>query len=91
MPSNNAQWQNDQWQTQSTGSAKAAAGVAGFVMVFILIWMLIGFAGFIMSIVCFGRKGTSMNNIIGVLISVFFGPLYWIYYMVMPKGSYCTK
>jgi len=61
------------------------------VLILLFVWMVIGLAGFIMSIVCFGRKGSTSNNVIGLLLAVFFGPFYWIYYLVMPRNVYCGK
>jgi len=54
---------------------------------FILIWSLIGVIAFIMSLVCFGRSGTLLEKIIGLLLAIFFGPLYFIFYIF--NTSYC--
>lgn len=59
------------------------------VFVFLILWILSGIAAFIMSIVCFGRSGTTAQHVIGLLLAFFFGPLYWIYFGVV--GSYCQK
>ena len=55
--------------------------------IFILVWSLIGLIAFIMSLVCFGRSGTLLEKIIGLLLAIFFGPLYFIFYIF--NSSYC--
>lgn len=64
---------------------------AGLVFIIALAWIFLGIAGFIMSIVCFGRKGAMSSNIIGLLMALLFGPFYWIYYIAMPREVYCGK
>jgi uncharacterized membrane-anchored protein len=54
-----------------------------------LLWAIAGIAAFIMSIVCFGRTGGTGKHILGLLLAIFFGPLYWIYYFV--ARDYCKK
>jgi len=55
---------------------------------FMLIWMFAGIAGLIMSIVCFGYGGSTAYKIVGLVISLFLGPFYWLYYIV--NKDYCT-
>lgn len=57
--------------------------------IFVLLWIVVGIAAFIMSLVCFGRSGTTAQHIIGLLLSIFFGPFYWVYYFAV--SSYCRK
>ena len=55
--------------------------------IFLLLWGLIGLIAFIMSLICFGRSGTLTEKIIGLLLAIFFGPLYFIFYIFNEK--YC--
>ena len=55
--------------------------------IFILLWALFGLIAFIMSLICFGRSGTLLEKIIGLLLAIFFGPLYFIFYIFNTK--YC--
>lgn len=55
----------------------------------VLLWAAIGIAAFIMSLLCFGRSGTMAHQIVGLLLAIFVGPFYWIYYFAV--GSYCRK
>lgn len=65
-------------------------GIFGIaILLFLLIWVISGISAFIMSLVCFGYKGSAGEKFIGLLLSVFFGPFYWIYYAV--NGSYCLS
>jgi hypothetical protein len=57
------------------------------IYIFILLWALLGLIAFIMSLVCFGRSGTLVEKILGLLLAVFFGPLYFIFYVFNTK--YC--
>jgi hypothetical protein len=59
------------------------------ITIIIFIWAILGIAGFIMSLVCFGRSGTSAQHIIGLLIALFLGPFYWIFYFAVP--DYCKR
>lgn len=55
--------------------------------IFIGIWGILGIASFFMSIYCFGFNSSLGSKIGGLIISMFFGPLYWIYYYMM--NNYC--
>ena len=55
--------------------------------IFVLLWGLLGLIAFIMSLICFGRSGTLIEKIIGLLLAIFFGPLYFIFYIF--NKSYC--
>jgi flagellar basal body-associated protein FliL len=59
------------------------------ILVLVAIWVILGIAGFIMSIVCFGRTGSTSQHVIGLLISIFFGPFFWIFYFAVP--DYCKR
>jgi hypothetical protein len=55
----------------------------------IVLWVLAGIAAFIMSIACFGGSGTTIQNLIGFSIALFFGPLYYVYFFF--SRSYCKN
>jgi len=57
------------------------------IILFFLIWIFAGLSAFIMSIVCFGSSGSTFDKVIGLVIFIFFGPFYWLYYAVNKK--YC--
>lgn len=60
-----------------------------FFFLFSVTWAIAGFIGFIMSIVCFFYNSTTDEKIIGLLLALFTGPFYWLYYIL--KSTYCTK
>jgi hypothetical protein len=62
-----------------------------FIMTSILgiLWVAVGLAAFVMSLICFGRSGTTAQHVIGILLAIFFGPFYWIYYFAV--SNYCRK
>ena len=63
----------------------------GIVILIILfwIWIIIGFIAFITSLICFARNGSTTDKIIGLLLALFFGPFYFLFYAF--KKDYCTK
>lgn len=56
-------------------------------LVVAFIWVVAGIAAFIVSLMCFGKKGPLSHQVIGVILAVLFGPFYWIYFIVDKK--YC--
>ena len=54
---------------------------------FFLLWITVGFCAFIASLVCFGRSGTIVEKIVGLLLAIFFGPFYFIFYAF--NDTYC--
>ena len=62
--------------------------IPGFLSIIVLIWMFGGLAAFIMSVVCFG-KSTKQKAIIGIVLAIFLGPFYWLYYSM--SQNYCSS
>lgn len=58
-----------------------------FLAILLFVWVVAGIVGFLWSIMCFGRSGTMSQQIVGLLLAVFFGPLYWLYFFSVKK--YC--
>lgn len=61
--------------------------LAGGLLAFVVVWAVLGFGAFIMSLVCFSKKGTGDGNVVGLLLAIFLGPFYWLYYL--GSGTYC--
>ena len=59
------------------------------IILLIIIWFILGLVAFIWSLFCFGKSGTSLDHIVGLLLALFFGPFYFIYYGV--KKNYCRN
>ena len=43
------------------------------ILVIVAIWVILGIEAFIMSIVCFGRSGSTSQQVVGLLLAIFFG------------------
>jgi hypothetical protein len=56
---------------------------------FLLLWGFTGFIAFIYSITCFGRSGSILQKLGGLLTSTFLGPFYFIYLYFGMKSNYC--
>lgn len=64
--------------------------LAGTLLVLVILWVALGVIAFFMSLYCFSKGGsTTGQNVIGLALAFFLGPLYWFYYAW--GGSYCTS
>lgn len=63
----------------------ASPAISACAMTFAMVWVLLGLAAFVRSLLCFGRSGTMTEKILGLFISWLAGPLYFFY---APQG-YC--
>lgn len=59
------------------------------VIQFGLLWVILGIAAFIKSLSCFSvsRTGTDTQKVVGLVLAILSGPLYFIYPLV--SDSYC--
>lgn len=60
-----------------------------FIALFVLIWVVSGLIGFIVSIVCIFYESSPGEKILGVVLGIFTGPFYWLYYIL--NTNYCNK
>jgi hypothetical protein len=74
-----AQTPDIQLQPQQTPESNAG-GASIFFIGFVLFWLLGSVGALIMSLVCFGLSGSTMEKVIGLAIAFFLGPLYFIFY-----------
>jgi len=70
--------------TNSVEDAQTTVQIFGL---FIFVWATMGLIAFVWSIYCFGKKGTIFQKIFGILMAMFFGPLFFFYYRYSP--TYC--
>lgn len=64
--------------------------LAGTILVLAVLWVALGVIAFFMSLYCFSKGGsTTGQNVIGLVLAFFLGPLYWFYYAW--GGTYCTS
>jgi ABC-type Na+ efflux pump permease subunit len=55
--------------------------------IFMFVWITLGLSALVWSIYCFGKTGSMLQKFIGLLMAVFFGPLFFIMYKFSP--TYC--
>lgn len=58
-------------------------------IVFMGLWIVFGFAGFVMSLWCFGFSGDTGVKIGGLAVAMLLGPFYWVYFYSVP--AYCAR
>ena len=63
-------------------------GIAMTLIVLFAVWSLVGFIAFITSVVCIFKNSTVLENVFGLLLSIFLGPLYFFYFFL--SASYCS-
>lgn len=67
-------------------------GAKGLIFFLLIVWALLGAIAFFWSIVCVGSSGGSTaSKFFGLLIAMFFGPLWFIYKAFASKGGYCEN
>lgn len=54
-----------------------------------IIWLGAGIAGYIISILCWKYTGTKKQKIIGIVIALLTGPIYWLYFFL--SKNYCKN
>ena len=57
------------------------------IAIFIFAWIILGLIALVWSIYCFGKSGSIFQKIIGMLLAMFTGPLFFILYKYSP--TYC--
>lgn len=66
------------------GNSLATIQIIG---IFMFAWTVLGIVAFIWSIYCFKLSGSIEQKVLGLLLALFIGPLFFIYYKYSP--SYC--
>jgi hypothetical protein len=78
---------NGHHHEKKEGYANASPGLVTPMVIFLLLWAILGVAAFIASLVCFGRSGTVGEKFLGLLLAFFLGPFYWLYFFL--NTDYC--
>lgn len=77
-------------KTLTVEGLDGAFKLAGTILVLVVLWVALGVIAFFMSLYCFSKGGsTTGQNVIGLVLAFFLGPLYWFYYAW--GGTYCTS
>lgn len=56
-------------------------------LILALTWFALGAAAWVTAIMCFQRSGTFVDHLLGFLVAILTGPLFWIFYFV--RSGYC--
>jgi hypothetical protein len=54
---------------------------------FMFVWIVLGLTAFVWSIFCFGKTGTMFQKVLGFVMAMFFGPMFFVLYKFSP--TYC--
>lgn len=77
--------------TQDSDSAATSAGIVvsiGLVWLLLaILWAVLGLAALAYSFFCFARSGNSLDKVVGTVLALTLGPLYWLYLAV--NTNYC--
>jgi hypothetical protein len=77
----------DRQYQDTTINTESAKKFSFAIIALAIFWIILGFAAFITSIICFGRSGSIYEKIIGLLLAIFFGPFYFLFYAF--NAGYC--
>lgn len=61
--------------------------IDAIVIAFAVFILLLTCVAYIQAAVCFGYEGAYSTKMIALAIALFFGPFYWLYYMI--DTNYC--
>lgn len=77
----------------TTTNNSASSFVVGvwvfYAILYLIIWVVSGIAAFVASLICLGFRGSMSDKIIGVVIAILMGPLYWLYFSL--NKDYCVS
>ena len=60
-----------------------------WLIILALIWVISGFIAFIASVVCLFYNSSMGDKIAGLLLALFIGPFYWLFYIY--NMNYCNR
>lgn len=60
-----------------------------WISLLILIWIISGFTAFIASLICLFYNSSVGDKIAGLIMALFAGPFYWLYYIY--NMNYCNR
>ena len=86
-PETKAETKQPEQKQVTNSSVEDAQTTVQIFGLFIFVWTVMGLIAFVWSIYCFGKKGTIFQKILGILMAMFLGPLFFFYYRYSP--TYC--
>jgi len=79
--------QSEQKQYETQEFSEEGKTTVQVIAIFIFAWIILGLIALVWSIYCFGKSGSIFQKIVGILLAVFTGPLFFILYKYSP--TYC--
>lgn len=78
---------NDTTNTTNTSNALQTTSTLQVVAIFIFAWTALGIIAFFWSLYCIKKSGSTEQKVLGFLLAIFIGPLFFVYYKY--SKSYC--
>ena len=72
-----------------SGGSEGGALLVILLLVGIIVWVVAGVWALVMSLICFGRSGSGVEKVVGIVLAWLIGPFYWLYFAY--NTSYCNK
>lgn len=88
MSQQQQQQQQQTQQQQQPQMQQIDTSVQLIILVIIVAYLLIHAWAVIKSLLCFSKSGTTAEHIIGLLLAIFLGPIYFIY--LYANKDYCN-
>jgi len=74
--------------TSAAGNFFVGVWIAYGIM-YLIVWIISGISAFVASFICLGFRGTFSDKIIGIIIAILMGPMYWLYFSL--NKDYCVS
>lgn len=79
--------QKEQSSTTTTVTNPSLGASMQIVTIFLFVWVFLGLIAFVWSLYCFRKSGSTEQKVLGFLLAVFLGPLFFIYFRF--SKNYC--
>lgn len=78
---------NKYYLTDTHGMERRNHRRSSLAKLLISVWIFVGLAAFIMSMICFNKSGRPVDHLAGLMIALVTGPFYFIFWSVNKR--YC--
>jgi hypothetical protein len=77
----------EQSSTTTTVANPSLGASMQIATIFLFAWVLLGLIAFVWSLYCFKKSGSTEQKVLGFLLAIFLGPLFFIYFRF--SKNYC--
>jgi hypothetical protein len=77
----------EQSSTTTTVANPSLGASMQIATIFLFAWVLLGLIAFVWSLYCFKKSGSTEQKVLGFLLAIFMGPLFFIYFRF--SKNYC--